>query len=176
MTTKSNLLGSIVRRSRSRVSLLLKNRPKKRISSRSKLSRTKARKVFTSAATTKVKVTKVSTHQKSSSLVMASSRNRPLRNASQAGPMSTWPSLTNNQLKRCPQKSTQMALKSPTLRGLTHPSMMIWNITLSQRRKDQGNLSRKQRNTLRAAVWTSALAKKQKRKKTSLTRHLGKSS
>ena len=176
MTTKSNQLGSIVKRSLSQASPLLKNRLKKRTSSRNKLSRIKGRKVFTLAATTKVKVMRVSTHQKSSSLAMVSSKNRPLRSASQAGPMSTWPSLTNNQLKRCHQKSTQTALKSPTLRCLIHPLMMRWNITLNQRSKDQSNLSRKQRNTLRVAVWTSALAKKPKTKKTSLTRHLGKSS
>ena len=81
MTTKSNQLGSIVRKSRSQVNRLLKKQLKKRIISRSKLFRTKGRKVFTSAATTKVKVTKVSTHLKSSSQAMASSRNRPLRNA-----------------------------------------------------------------------------------------------
>ena len=125
MTTKSSQLGSIVRKSRSQVNLLLKKRLKKRISSRSKLFRTKVRKVFTSAATTKVKVTKVCTHLKSSSQAMASSRNRPLQNVSQVAPISTLSSKKNSQLKRCPQKSTLTAHKLPTLSGLTPPLMTI---------------------------------------------------
>ena len=176
MTTKSSQLGSIVRKSHSQVSLPLKNRLKIRNWRRSKLSRTKGRKVFTSAATTKAKVTKVSTHLKSSSPAMASSRNRPLRNASLAGPMLTLSSLTNSQLKRCPQKSTLMALKLLTLSDLTHLWMTVWKKTANQRSKDQGNLSRNQHNILQVAVWTNALVKEPKRKKISHMRHLGKSS